>query len=183
MNDSAQMREHFEAELPQRLRRASAVKLQPFIPAHWFAAAASECAGMYIAGFFYGAISLAQAYVEALSRYLAEHHRVRRIPRIPRARCERLHREEIISATALDAALKIIDHRDDFHHLNKDVEQDFRKLEARAEQCINLIHTLESEVFAYSFTDDEPGKVVPANPDYWPPCGPGLMQIHLRQLW
>jgi len=57
------MRASFEASLPHRLRRASRVKLQNFIPAHWFAAAASECAGMYIAGFFYGAISVAQAYM------------------------------------------------------------------------------------------------------------------------
>src|SRR6185436_13134071 len=58
------MRSSFEASLPHRLQRASQVKLQNIIPAHWFAAAASECAGMYIAGFFYGAISVAQAYIE-----------------------------------------------------------------------------------------------------------------------
>ena len=71
------MRASFEASLPHRLRRASRVRLQTLIPAHWFATAASECAGMYIGGFFYGAISVAQAYVEALSRFLAMHHQVR----------------------------------------------------------------------------------------------------------
>jgi hypothetical protein len=175
------MRGRFEAELPQRLRRASAVKLQQIIPAHWFAAAASECAGMYVAGFFYGAISVAQAYVEALSQYLAEHHHVP-VRKDPGERCRRLHHKNIISVPALDAALTIIDDRNDFHHLNKDVEQDFQKLEARAEQCVNLIHILESEVFAYSFTDDDPGKVEFANPEYWPSGGPGLAQVHLRQL-
>lgn len=62
----ALMRGHFESSIPGRIRRASSVRLQNIIPAHWFSAAASECAGMYIAGFFYGAISVSQAYVEAL---------------------------------------------------------------------------------------------------------------------
>ena len=84
------MRAHFEASLPHRIERASRVKLQNIIPAQWFAAAASECAGMYIAGFFYGAISVAQAYVEALSRFLAEHHSVRVGNDVPE-RCQRLN--------------------------------------------------------------------------------------------
>jgi hypothetical protein len=40
------MRASFEAGLPQRLRRASRVKIQNFIPAHWFTTAASECISM-----------------------------------------------------------------------------------------------------------------------------------------
>lgn len=177
-----QMRASFEADLPRRLRRVSTVKLQHLIPAHWFAAAASECAGMYIGGFFYGAISLAQAYVEALSRYLAEHHHVP-VRKDPGERCQRLYRKDIISAAALDAATKILDDRNDFHHLNKDVEQEYQKLEARAKECINLIHALESEVFAYSITDGAPGTLVLAKPEYWPSAGAGLAQGHLRQLW
>lgn len=147
----SQMRARFEASIPDRARRAAAVELQQFIPAHWFAAAASECAGMYISGFFYGAISVAQAYVEALSKYLADHHRVR-IGKDTAERCRRLHEKGVISANALDAALTIFDDRNDFHHLNRSVEQDFQKLAARAQHCINHIHTLESEVFAFSLS-------------------------------
>ena len=176
-----QMRASFEAALPHRIRRALAVKLQHFIPDHWFASAASECAGMYVTGFFYGAISLAQAYVEALSRYLEEHHHVP-VHKNTRERYRQLHGKRIISDAARDAALMILDDRNDFHHLNKDVEQEFQKLETRAEQCINLIHTLESEVFAYSFTDDDPGKIVLANPDYWPSGGSGLSLVRIRNL-
>ena len=177
-----QMRARFEASLPDRARRAAAVELQQFIPAHWFAAAASECAGMYIAGFFYGAISVAQAYVEALSKYLAEHHRVR-IGKDTGERCRRLHEKGIISSNALHAALTIFDDRNDFHHLNKSVEQDFHKLATRAEHCINHIHTLESEVFAFSFSADTPGSVVLEKPNYWPSEGPTLTRVHLRSLW
>ena len=177
-----QMRASFEASLPERVRRASSVQLQHFIPAHWFAAAASECAGMYIAGYFYGAISLAQAYVEALSKYLAEHHRVP-VRKDTEERFQRLHSGGVISVDALSAALEILSDRNDFHHLNKDVEQDFKNLEARAECCINLIRSLESEVFAYSFTDENPGAAVLAKPDYWPSEGSMLARVHLRSLW
>jgi len=175
------MRASFEASLPYRVSRASRVKLQNIIPAHWFAAAASECAGMYIAGFFYGAISIAHAYVEAITRYLAEHHHTR-IPNDPSERCRYLHREKLLSQKSLNAALGILSDRNDFHHLNKSVEQEYEKLEARAADCINHLHTIESEVFAYSF-GPEPGKASLKKPDYWPSGGPSLAQVNLRQLW
>lgn len=174
------LRAGFEASLPDRLKRLLRVKLQPLIPAHWFAAAASECAGMYVAGYFYGAISVAQAYIEALSRFLAEHHHLR-VPKGAEERCRRLHRERILSAQALDAAVAIFGGRDDFHHLNKQVPQEYRQLEARALECMNYLHAIESEVFAYSI-GDEPGKVTLGRPEYWPSAGPGLVQVNLRQL-
>ena len=176
-----EIRGSFELSLPHRLRRASRVKLQHFIPAHWFAAAASECAGMYIAGFFYGAISVAQAYVEALSRFLAEHHGVR-VAKDVEERLRRLHRQGMLSNQALDAAVAILNGRNDFHHLNKEVLQEYQQLEMRAERCINDLHRIESEVFAYSFSD-EPGKLALEKPEYWPSRGPGSAQVGIRQLW
>ena len=176
-----EMRSSFEASLPYRLTRASRVQLQKIIPANWFATAASECAGMYIAGFFYGAISIAQAYIEALSRFLVEHHHTR-IQSAPLERCRYLYREGLLSEQALKAALAIMSDRNDFHHLNKSVEQEYEKLEARAADCINQLHIIESEVFAYSF-GPEPGKISFQNPDYWPSNGPGLSQVNLRKLW
>ena len=175
------MRASFEAGLPRRLRRASRVRLQNFIPAHWFAGAASECVGMYIAGFFYGAISVAQAYVEALTRFLAEHHQVR-VSNDVEKRCRGLHRKGLLSDQALDAAVAILAGRNDFHHLNREVPQDYRRLETHAEQCINHLHKIESEVFAYSFSD-EPGKLALKKPEYWPSGGPGLARVGIRQLW
>lgn len=175
------MRASFEASLPHRVRRASRVRLQNFIPAHWFAAAASECAGMYIAGFFYGAISVAQAYVEALSRFLAEHHGVR-VSKDVEERLRRLHRQGLLSNQALDAAVAILNGRNEFHHLDKEVPQHYQQLESRAEQCINYMHAVEAEVFAYSFSD-EPGKLVLKKPEYWPSSGPGLARVGIRQIW
>lgn len=181
-HNEALMRAHFEAHISERLRRASSARFQNIIPAHWFAAAASECYGMYIAGFFYGAISRTQAYVEALSKYLAEHHKIR-VGKDIAERCRRLRDCDVLSAPGFDAATKILNERNDFHHLNKDVEQDFRKLEERAAECINLLHLLESEVFAYSFASETPGQVVFSKPEYWPSPAPGQANVHLRQVW
>ena len=47
------MKESFEASLTQRVARAGRIRLQHFIPQHWFSAAASECVSMFVAGQFY----------------------------------------------------------------------------------------------------------------------------------
>lgn len=135
---------------------------------------------MYIAGFFYGAISIAQAYVEALSTYLAESRCVR-VANDPTKRWRRLHRENIVSAAVCDAAIAILSGRNDFHHLNKQIEQEFLKLEARAGECLNHLYTIESQIFAYSF--DAPGTPTLHKPEYWPSPSEGLTQVNLRQLW
>ncbi|MBK8909104.1 MAG: hypothetical protein IPM60_14815 [Rhodospirillales bacterium] len=179
-----QMRSSFEAELTQRLSRASQVRLQDVIPAHWFAAAASECASMYIAGFFYGSISVAQSYVEALSKFLAETHAKTHnvsMGNNVEERWKRLHKKKVVSSAVCDAAVSMFADRNDFHHLNRQVEQDHRELEARARKCVNHLHTIESEVFAYSF--DEPGKLTYHKPEYWPLCGRDMARVRLRQLW
>jgi hypothetical protein len=137
---------------------------------------------MYIAGFFYGAISMTQAYVDALSKYLAEHHKTR-VGKDIAERCRRLRDCDVLSVPAYDAATKILNDRNNFHHLNKDVEQDFQKLEERAAECINLLHLLESEVFAYSIAAETSGQVVLSKPEYWPSPAPGQARVHLRQLW
>lgn len=174
------MRAAFEAELPMRVHRASRVRLQPFIPAHWFSTAGTECISMYISGHFYGAIAVAQAYMEALSQFLSEQNYIR-LARDISERWHRLCQEGCMSEGARDAALSILMDRNDFHHLNKTIDQEFRELEARAEICVNDLYTVESEVFAYTIND--PGKVAPKNPEYWPNAPSGQTQVNLRQLW
>jgi hypothetical protein len=169
-----------EAKLPEMLRRAKRVKLQAIIPAHWFAAAASECAGMYVSGHFYGAISVAQAYVEALARYLAESNSLRRV-KDPMQLWDRLFDAKIVSRPCVDAARRIFDGRNGFHHLNRDIETDYQALESRAELIVECIHEIESEVFACSISA-EPGVVDLKNPRYWPSDTPGIAQVHVRTL-
>jgi hypothetical protein len=124
---------------------------------------------------------VAQAYVEALSRFLAEHHGIP-LRNDARERYRRLHRRRLLSDQALNAATAVLADRNDFHHLNKQVPQDFYKLEARAEECINHLYVIESDVFGYCFSDI-PGKLQLRHPEYWPSGSPGTAQIGLRQLW
>jgi hypothetical protein len=64
--------------------------------------------------------------------------------------------------------------------LNEDVEKDFRKLEKRAEECVNHLHTIEADVFAYSFG---PGGIIPKHPERWVDAGDGLTLANVRQKW
>ncbi len=178
---AAKMRAAFEAELPMRMKRASDIKLHPIIPAHWFAAAAAECAEMYVAGSFYGAISLAQAYVEALADFLRTCHSTAlkfpndRVGHTWRALCE----GEIISSACRDAALRVFEARNKFHHLKKDVEQDYTQLWHLAAECLNLLHTIDAEIFAFTFDE---GCIVPSNPEYWRDLEAGTTLVSLRQI-
>ena len=175
-----QMRASFEASLSQRLARSSRVDLQRVIPSHWFSAAASECQSMFIAGKFYGAISVAQAYTEALSTYLCDRYSIRGNRKDALKRWEKLLLEKIVDALVCDAARAVLSDRNDFHHLNKEVEQDYLKLEKRAEDCVNFLYTIESHVFAYAFNA---GSIVPKHPERWPNAGDGLTRANLRQKW
>ena len=176
-----QMRSSFEASLSQRVARASRLKIQPFIPSHWFAAAASECQRMFVAGYFYGAVSAAQASVEALSLFLRDLYGIRGAPKDSEVRWEKLHHEKIVSKNALEAAQSILSDRNGYHHLNRSLEQNFQNLEARAEECVNHLHTIESEVFAFSIT--VPGQITPKHPERWIDAGNGLTSVYLRQGW
>ena len=133
---------------------------------------------MFVAGHFYGAISVAQAYVEALSTYLCERCNIGGNQKDPPKRWQKLVTEKIVDAPVCDAALAVLSDRNDFHHLNKEVEQDYRKLERRAEVCVNLLYTIESRVFDHSF---DTGSIVPKHPERWRDAGNGLTHAYLRQ--
>lgn len=177
----SRMRASFEADLDNRAKRALNIQLQNFIPSHWFAAAASEYASMYVSGHFYGCISIAQAYVEALSKFLCEYHKIKATKDID-LRWQRLHKTNHVSLTVLEAAKAIFNDRNDYHHLNKEIEREYAELQRRAKDCVNYLYSIESEIFAYSFSDSEPGKIMLAKPEYWPSPSPEQVEIHLRHL-
>lgn len=85
----------------------------------------------------------------------------------------------IISSKACDAAIAKYKARNDLHHLNRIVPQDYAQLEARAENCVNNIFIIESEIFAYHIDE---GKIVPQNPDYWTFTSSDTVGVFLRKL-
>ena len=120
-----------------------------------------------------------EAYIEALSKFLAEQHHVPVCKDVAK-RCRRLEGTGVLSDVSLSSALAVLEHRNDFHHLNKTVPADYSSLEAQAEACINHLHTIESEVFAYSISS--PGQLAFAKPEYWPDVGEGMTRVQLRNL-
>ncbi len=174
------MKRTFESGLEIRLERAQAVRLQTVIPNHWFSAAASECARMYISGFFYGAISVSQSTVEAMSRYLERHHHTKRTSDIA-LRWRRLADGGFVSGEVVTSAAAIWDAaRNDFHHLNTNVPTEYHELEQLARDCVNNLHAIESYVFAHSF---DQGVLIPKKPEYWPLGPDGLAIIYLRNVF
>lgn len=78
-----------------------------------------------------------------------------------------LKKRGVISLEAY-RAFKVIEggDRNDFHHLNANIETDLEKLEARAGECVRALFEIQIEVFAFSV--GEGGTMVVANPQYWP---------------
>ena len=138
---------------------------------------------MFISGTFYGTISVAQAYAEALSQFLCDKQLVPASRKdnatSAKSRWIKLCQEKIVTEASRDAAHETLSFsRNHFHHLNDAVEQDHAKLEATAEQCVNHIFTIESDVFAYTYSS---GAIVPRTPEYWPSADEGLINVRLRQ--
>jgi hypothetical protein len=172
-----QLRRLDEARREGRIERAVRTKVHGVIPNHFFSAASTECRETFIDGHFYACISLAQAVAEGLSRFLDGFHPVG-AKKDPPQQTRRLARCGAISDGARDALLRIWGNdRNTFHHMNQDVTTDPEELERRAEECVNALFEIESELFAYETPD---GKLAPKNPHYWPRLDEEHMEVFLR---
>ena len=139
--------------------------------------ASSECREMYIDGYFYGCILLAQAVADGVTKFLCKIHMVRK-PNRYLSRVKRLYDDDFVSTKSVDAFKQIWGNdRDTFHHLNLDVVTDRKHLESRAEQCVNSLFIIESELFAYEVRNE---KLVPQKPKYWPMSGQDTTAVYLR---
>ncbi len=171
------MRQSFEAKLEYRIERASRTQIHGIIPFHYFSVASSECRNMFLDDYFYGCISIAQAMAEAISRFICKVHNIRAAKALE-TRIARLEEKKLISSQAADAFRKIHGNdRNTFHHLNEDVETEYQLLQNRAEECVNALYLIESEVFGYDFSD---GSIAPKRPEYWPLTGPNTGAVYLR---
>jgi hypothetical protein len=172
-----QLRRHDDSRLAGRADRAARTAVHGVIPNHFFSAASSECRDVFIDGHYYGCISLAQAVAEGLSNYLGRLHKVG-AKNDPRQRVHRLRTNGVISPEALSAFLRIWGNdRNTFHHLNQDVPTDHTELGRRAEECVQSLLAIESELFAYEINE---GRLVPKNSIYWPKSDAEHVDVFLR---
>lgn len=171
------IRGEFDSTLVDRIGRYVSATVHSIIPLDFFSSASAECKDMFVAGSFYGCITLCQSVAEGLSKFIAEKNSVR-VGKGFSGRVHRLKESGLISDTATDAFLVVHgEDRNDFHHLNKEIEQDYRQLEARALECLNSLYVVESEVFAYEVED---GKIRPVQPKYWPSASENSLNVYVR---
>ena len=174
-------RKRFERNLTHMAERMMDVQqLANMIPGNWFSSAASEVHQMYIAGHFYGALSVAQAYVERLGKFIAMRRGIP-VHKDPKAMWPRLVEHGIITQSSCYSALATWAGRHDFHHLNEPVEQDPDLLRDRARATVLALHAIEDEVYGYTFAD---GAIVLKHPEYWDPIpdNPGTVRVEMRSL-
>jgi len=172
-----QLESHDQARLAGRADRATRTSVHGIIPGRFFAAASSECRDIFIDGHYYARISLSQAVAEGLAQFLGDLHNVR-AKNDPKKRVQRLLSKGVITRTACDAFDRIWGNdRNTFHHLNPDILTDYEELERRADDCVNALLKIESEVFAHEIIE---GQIAPKNPAYWPKTDPKHMKVFLR---
>ena len=165
--EKAQIKDTFQQEfkstLNQRISRYLEVKPHGIIPITHFAAVSSECYLLYRDGHYYGTISLVQAVAEALVRFLCDKNGWK-----PNKDYEKnikeLQRKNEISDKLVSLFTQIWNGRNDYHHLNPQIEQDRQELEILAKEKLTDLKNIEEELFAY-MTED--GKLVPKYPKYW----------------
>lgn len=87
-----------------------------------------------------------------------------------------LQRRQLISAKLQEQLLKIWEKRNDYHHLNPNIEQDRQQLQSMAGEKLKLLQAVESQIFEYRIAD---GKLVPSHPKYWDVNG-DQVQVYLR---
>lgn len=146
-------------------------------PTTSLSAASSECRDVFIDGHYYGCISLARAVAEGLARFLGDIHKVG-AKKDPPQRVRRLHAMGVITKSALDAFSRIWGNdRNTFHHVKRDIPTNHTELGRRAEDCVNALLEIESDVFAFDISE---GKLVPKQRAYWPKSDPEHLDVFLR---
>ncbi len=157
------MKQEFAQTLSSRVERYLKVKQPVMVPYTEFAPASAECALLFRDGHYYGCISLSQAVAEALARFLCLRNGWK-----PKKSFEenvdRLQVRRFISEEIKDKFLKIWQNRDDYHHLNPNIERDREKLETLAYEKVVLLKEIESELFQVSLAH---GAIDPKNTKYW----------------
>lgn len=170
------IKQEFEQTLAPRVERYLKVKPYGIVPDTRFAPASAECTFLFRDGHFYGCIALTQAVAEAIIRFMCQRNSWRPENNFEK-NVETLHTRKFMSEDQKDRFLKIWKKRDDYHHLNPNIETDREKLEEIAYEKILLLKEIESESFAFSNID---GKLAPKNKKYWDLQQNGTVPVYLK---
>jgi len=167
------IKQEFEQTLSDRAARYLQVKPHGITPYEHFSVASAECSLLFRDGHFYGCIALTQAVTEALARFLCQRNSWKPANKFEK-NVERLSARNVISGKVKKSLLRIWVKRDDYHHLNPNIEGDRQALEELAREKVRFLAEVESEVFRFTVAD---GKIIPEQPKYWKESG---NQVFLR---
>ena len=176
MDIANELLKRYEAKLHYSVERAKNTKVVPIIPNHYFATSSSEIRDMYIDGFYIGTISLSQAVAEGLSRFLCKRKHIR-CPKNHLTRVNNLRKEKIITEKIKKSFESIEYGRDDFHHMDENIDNDYSALEAKAKLNVDNLFLIEEEIFGCSYDN---GKIVPNKPEFWDLNADGTTNVFLR---
>jgi len=157
------IKQEVEQGLADRAVRYLQAKPHMMLPNTPFAAVSAECSLLFRDGHFYGCIALTQAVAESLARFLCQKNCWRPAKGFEE-NVEKLSVRGFISDKTKESLFRIWEKRDDYHHLNPNVETDCRALEELAREKIRLLGEVESEVFRFIVVN---GKIIPEQPKYW----------------
>lgn len=170
------IKQEFEQTLPSRVQRYLKVKPHGIVPYTEFAPASAECTLLFRDGHFYGCIALSQAVTEAIARFLCQKNGWRPENTFEK-NVAKLQTRQFMSKEIASKFLRMWDKRDDYHHLNPNIETERSKLEEIAYEKALLLKEIESEIFKFSFVD---GKLLPENKKYWNLQNNGTIPVFLK---
>lgn len=157
------LKQEFTFTLEQRVKRYLELRPHGIIPNSYFAGVSAECHLLYRDSYFYGTISLAQAVAEALVKFLCDKNGWKP-NKDYEENLKQLKTRGKISDELVFLFTEVWKSRDDYHHLNPQIEQDRQKLELLAKNKLTDLRKIEQELFAYIVKE---GKLIPKYPRYW----------------
>ncbi|MFH1955088.1 MAG: hypothetical protein ABIL06_26170 [Pseudomonadota bacterium] len=163
--------------LQVRAQRFLKVKPHGIVPYTPFAPVSAECISLFQDGHFYGCIALTQSVAEAIARFLCQKNAWEPDKSFEK-NIKKLSVRKFISVSIKNNFLKIWKKRDDYHHLNPNIETDRFEIEKLAYEKILFLNQIESEIFKFSISDE--GKLIPDNKKYWNINKDGTVPVFLK---
>ena len=170
------LRDQFEQTLEEKVDRFLEVKAHPIVPAHHFSSPSRECAEVYLEGKFFSAISLTQAIVDSISRFIFKRNDLKADNDVDK-RLRQLEESNLVSSSCVEAMKRIWIYRHDFHHLNPTVPTNVEQLKEIASANRVDLALIEGEIFAFEIVN---GAIAPRKPKYWDIQPGGIMRVDLR---
>ena len=165
-----------EQTLSLRAQRYLKVKPHGIVPYTQFAPVSAECTLLFRDGHYYGCITLAQSVAEAIVRFLCQKNSCK-AEKVFEKNIDKLLNRRFISEKLKNNFLKIWENRDDYHHLNSNIEVQRIKLEKISYEKVLLLKEIESEIFKFSLKN---GKLIPENKKYWELQKNGTIPVFLK---